>query len=262
MLAKIWDQLTVTWVIHPREKNISHMTKTSELQNQSTMDQKWISCQRPKRHLALTTKVGQPKVLDKPWRRVKKTRSRPSLLEAAQERTMTSVIPNFKFLWSKSFFKFLEAEQFWNWNSADPKKELTIVYVLCGSVTRISRGIIHFAAAQVTQLFTKKLMATALIANNSISWMIDLQISPRITEHWLEYFISSAQLWSCHFFRLDISFLLFVTFTQCTCVPLARMEETNPLPESFPPACFRLNARPPAGHLYYFSYGLNMNPNR
>ena len=30
----------------------------------------------------------------------------------------------------------------------------------------------------------------------------------------------------------------------------------------FPPVCFTINAKPPAGYLYYFAYGPNMNPNR
>ncbi|WAR30495.1 LOW QUALITY PROTEIN: hypothetical protein MAR_033037 [Mya arenaria] len=30
----------------------------------------------------------------------------------------------------------------------------------------------------------------------------------------------------------------------------------------FPPLCFQINARPPAGYLYYFAYGPDMNPDR
>ncbi|XP_045188276.2 uncharacterized protein LOC123546141 isoform X3 [Mercenaria mercenaria] len=30
----------------------------------------------------------------------------------------------------------------------------------------------------------------------------------------------------------------------------------------FPPVCFKINARPPKGYLYYFAYGPDMNPNR
>ncbi|KAI0239021.1 hypothetical protein LSAT2_010223 [Lamellibrachia satsuma] len=30
----------------------------------------------------------------------------------------------------------------------------------------------------------------------------------------------------------------------------------------YPPVCFRVNARPPDHHLYYFAYGMDMNPDR
>ena len=29
-----------------------------------------------------------------------------------------------------------------------------------------------------------------------------------------------------------------------------------------PPLCFKVNARAPHGHVYYFAYGTDMNPNR
>ncbi|XP_041480806.1 uncharacterized protein LOC121428316 [Lytechinus variegatus] len=35
-----------------------------------------------------------------------------------------------------------------------------------------------------------------------------------------------------------------------------------PVLAPFPPLCFKINARPPPGKLYYFSYGPTMNPNR
>ena len=42
-----------------------------------------------------------------------------------------------------------------------------------------------------------------------------------------------------------------------------RNEEEDKSPIApYPPLCFRLNSRPPPGHLYYFSYGLNMNHDR
>jgi hypothetical protein len=29
-----------------------------------------------------------------------------------------------------------------------------------------------------------------------------------------------------------------------------------------PPLCFKVNARPPRGYMYYFAYGMDMNPER
>jgi hypothetical protein len=30
----------------------------------------------------------------------------------------------------------------------------------------------------------------------------------------------------------------------------------------YPPLCFKINARPPQGYLYYFAYGTDMNAER
>ncbi|XP_030833399.1 uncharacterized protein LOC586284, partial [Strongylocentrotus purpuratus] len=38
--------------------------------------------------------------------------------------------------------------------------------------------------------------------------------------------------------------------------------DDTPLLAPFPPLCFKINARPPPGKLYYFSYGATMNPTR
>ncbi|XP_071948392.1 uncharacterized protein [Antedon mediterranea] len=43
--------------------------------------------------------------------------------------------------------------------------------------------------------------------------------------------------------------------------PRSKVEEA-PLVAPIPPVSFRINARPPPGHVYYFSYGENMNKNR
>jgi hypothetical protein len=46
------------------------------------------------------------------------------------------------------------------------------------------------------------------------------------------------------------------------------LKEKNPKEEGpepiapYPPLCFRINAKPPPGCLYYFAYGLDMNPDR
>ena len=40
-----------------------------------------------------------------------------------------------------------------------------------------------------------------------------------------------------------------------------RPEESKPL-APMAPLCFRVNARPPEGFLYYFAYGMDMNISR
>ncbi|XP_013386410.1 uncharacterized protein LOC106155919 isoform X2 [Lingula anatina] len=65
--------------------------------------------------------------------------------------------------------------------------------------------------------------------------------------------------------RPDVTGLKVIATTKTLSAPSRcdkNLEDDHTPVAPYPPICFRINAKPPEGHMYYFAYGTDMNPNR